>query len=366
MATALRDAGHDVRWATAAEGCGTVAELGFAVDPAGLDVARRRAAVADRLPRIMALPPRQRRGHLFAGFFVVAAAPVMVADLRPLVDSFRPELIVHEIAELGVVPLAVERDIPHVVVAFSGPPSAHAFPMITAELDAWWASLGIELPPDAGLGGDRYLHPFPAGLRADPRWPFERVRSEPIEPPTRVDPWSWLATSGSTRPAVYVTFGTERAAAEAPWTELLEAIGDRDIDALITTGAHGDVPALGHPPRNVRVERYVPQGQVLERVAAVVSHAGAGTMLGAARAGVPQVAVPLFADQWDNADAITSAGAALVCEEDQRTAAAMGSALDRVLADDRYRTAAGSLAGEIGLLPTAADLVPVLEAAARI
>lgn len=366
MASALRDAGHEVRWATAAKACGTVAGLGFAVDPAGLDVARRRAVVADRLPGIMALPPRQRRGPLFAGLFAVAAAPAMAADVRPLVESFRPDLVVHEMAELGIVPLAVERGIPHVVVAFSGRPSAHALPTITAELSAWWASLGLDLPQHAGLAGDCYLHPFPAGLHADPPWPFERLRPESGEPSPPVEPPSWMASFGSTRPAVYVTFGTERAAADAPWIALLEAIGDRDIDALVTTGAHADLGPLGRLPGNIRVERFVPQGQVLGRVAAVVSHAGAGTMLGASSAGVPQVVVPIFADQWENADAIASAGAAILCEEDERTAASLGSTLDSVVVDDACRTAAASIAWEMSLMPRAAEHVPKLEALAQI
>src|SRR5699024_4990351 len=144
-------------------------------------------------------------------------------------------------------------------------------------------------------------------------------------------------------PAVYVTFGTERAAADAPWSALLDAIGDRSIDALVTTGAHGGAGALGRVPGNVRIERFVPQAQVLDRVAAVLSHGGAGTMLGAASAGVPQIVVPLFADQWENADAIASAGAAILCEEHERTAGAVGAALDRVMRDDRFRTAAASV-----------------------
>jgi UDP:flavonoid glycosyltransferase YjiC (YdhE family) len=362
----LRDAGHEVRWATAPESCGTVAGLGFAVEPAGLDVPRRRDLLADRLPQIMALPPRQRRGHLFAGFFVEAAAPVMAADVRPVVESFRPDLVVHEMAELGIVPLAVERGIPHVVVAFSGPPPALALPMINAELSRWWEQLGLDLPPHAGLAGDRYLHPFPAGLGADPPWSFDRLRPASVEPEPGYQPPPWLASFGSTRPAVYVTFGTERTAATAPWPALLEAIGGREIDALVTTGAHGDVEALQELPGNVRVERYVPQGHVLERVSAVVSHAGAGTMLGAVSAGAPQVVVPIFADQWDNADAIASAGAALVCEEDARTAAALGSALDRVIVDDECRTAAGSISQEMRMMPTAADLVPLLESTERV
>ena len=341
-----------------------MAELGFTVEPAGLDVTRRRAAVADRLPRVLALPPPPRRAQLTPGFSAAAAAPAMAADVRPLVESFRPDLVIHEAAELGIVPLAVERGIPHVVVAFSGPPPAHALPTITAELDAWWSSLGLDLPPHAGLAGDRYLHPFAAALHADPAWPFERLRPAPVEAPPGLEALSWLASFGATRPGVYVTFGTERTAADAPWPALLEAIGDREVDALVTTGTHADEATFGRLPANVRVERFVPQGEVLGRVAAVVSHAGAGTMLGAAGAGVPQVVVPIFADQWENADAIASAGAAILCEQDQRTAASLGAALDGVLRDECWRTAAAALAMEMSLLPTAPDHVPMLEAAA--
>jgi hypothetical protein len=35
-------------------------------------------------------------------------------------------------------------------------------------------------------------------------------------------------------------------------------IGDSEIDALVTTGAHTDAGKLGRLPDNVRVERYVP------------------------------------------------------------------------------------------------------------
>jgi UDP:flavonoid glycosyltransferase YjiC (YdhE family) len=164
---------------------------------------------------------------------------------------------------------------------------------------------------------------------------------------------------------VYVTFGTERTAADAPWPALVGAIGDREVDALVTTGPHADAGRFGRLPGNVRVERHVPQDQVLGRVAAVVSHAGAGTMLGAAGAGVPQVVVPLFADQWDNADAIASAGAAILCEVGERTAASLGAALDRVLAEEGWRTAAAAVARDLSVMPTAADHVPGLEAAVR-
>jgi UDP:flavonoid glycosyltransferase YjiC (YdhE family) len=365
VAAVLREAGHDVRWATAAQSCATVAALGYAVEPAGLDVLRRRAAAADRLPQIMRLPPRERRGPLFTEFFVKAAAPVMAADVRPLVDSFGPDLVVHETAELGVVPLAVERGIPHVVVAFSGPLPVHAAPMVSAELAAWWETLGLALPAHAGLAGDLYLHPFPPAFRADPSWPFERLGPTPVEPDPPVEPPAWLEALGSSRPAVYVTFGTEPTAADAPWPALLDALGARDLDALITTGPHADASTFGRVPGNVRVEQYVPQHEVLGRVAAVLSHAGAGTTLGAASAGVPQITVPLFADQWDNADAMAASGAGVVCEVDQRSGASLGSLLDQVMAEDGWRAAAASVAEEMGRMPTAAAHLRALEGLAR-
>lgn len=365
VAVALRDAGHEVSWATAPSGCSTVAALGFKVDPAGLDVPDRRAALVDRLPQIMALPPRERRGHLFAGFFVQAAGPAMLDDLRPLVDAVQPDMVVHEAAELGIAPLASERSIPRVVVAFSGPPSRQARPTVSAALTAWWASLGLEVPPHGGLAGDRYLHPFPERLGAEPPWAFERLRPHSSAADAPAEPPGWLGALGADRPAVYVTFGTEPTAADAPWGSLVEALGDRDIDALLTTGAHGDLGALGPLPANVRVERFVPQALVLERVAAVVSHAGAGTMLGAAGAGVPQLVLPIFADQWDNADAIVSAGAAILCEEGERSADGLGTALDRLLADGAARVAAGAIADELRTMPTAVDHVLGLEALAQ-
>ena len=106
-ASVLRDAGHEVRWATALEACGTVAGLGFAVDPAGLDVGRpacRDWPTAFR--RSWPCRPVNDVGTCSSGFFAVAAAPATMPVVRPLVESFRPDLVVHEIAELGIVPLA--------------------------------------------------------------------------------------------------------------------------------------------------------------------------------------------------------------------------------------------------------------------
>ena len=85
---------------------------------------------------------------------------------------------------------------------------------------------------------------------------------------------------------------------------------------------------------NVHVEQWVPQADVLAHAALVVCHGGSGTTLGALAAGRPLVVVPLFADQPFNAARAGIVGAGVAALDDVRPR------LERVLADERYRSAA--------------------------
>ena len=120
VAVALRAAGHTVHWAIASDGGDAVAAMGFEWSPAGVTVPTRRKLSEPDLPRIMALPPAQRRGPLFAALFARIAAPVMREDLTALFDTFRPELVVRETGEVAAVPMSLARDVPLVTVGFSG------------------------------------------------------------------------------------------------------------------------------------------------------------------------------------------------------------------------------------------------------
>ena len=93
-----------------------------------------------------------------------------------------------------------------------------------------------------------------------------------------------------------------------------------------------------------------------------VSHGGAGTVLGAAAHGVPQVLYPIAADQWENADAVSRAGAGVVCELEHRNATALAEAFQRALLEPELRAAAGVVAAEIAAMPIAADHVAAIEA----
>jgi UDP:flavonoid glycosyltransferase YjiC (YdhE family) len=173
---------------------------------------------------------------------------------------------------------------------------------------------------------------------------------------------TWLDQLGSTRPLVYITAGTEPGGTMAPWGAAIAALGSLDVDAIATIGHRLDPSVLGDVPSNVRVERFVPQRFILDKASVVMSHAGAGSMLGAARRGIPQLLYPSFADQWENADAATGAGVAITCELDGRSADDIGNALQRLLQDNRFRDAASRVADEMEAMPTPTDHVATIEA----
>jgi len=361
LASELRAAGHDVLFVTARDSCELVAGFGFTVRPGGITPAERRAALAPRMPEVNALPPRARRGLLFSVMFAQTAAPAMRVDLAPIMDEFRPDVVLHETGELAAAPLARARGIPHVTVAFSGVVPQWAHDMVLAGLAPLWSDEGLAAPTFADVCGDLYLHPFPPSFdQAPPTVSVRPMRPSAVWSATDGPP-EWLDGLGADRPLVYLTSGTEPAAAQAPWVAALEALGDFDVDALATIGRHVDPDLLGPIPTNVRVERFVPQQFVLERATLVMSHAGAGSLLGAAAAGVPQLLNPIWADQWENADAASGAGVAITCELDQRTASDIAAALQRVLQEPQFADAASRVAGEVAAMPTPVDHVATIE-----
>ncbi|HEY3485092.1 MAG TPA: glycosyltransferase [Ilumatobacteraceae bacterium] len=364
LALALRSRGHDVHWATAADGGALVAAMGFEWSAAGMTTADRRDAAADDLVHIMQLPMAHRRGPLFATFFARAAGPVMQRDLAPILDRVRPDVVVREVAELGVAPMAAARGIPLVTVAFSGVLPEAARRDVMADLGPLWHAEGLDDPSWDDVYGQIYLHPFPPSFGQQPDSSAVRPARPTGTPPSEQPP-EWVGLLGAARPCVYVTSGTERTATTFPWRDVFAVIAGLDVDAVATIGSHVDPADIGPVPGNVRVERFVPQGDVLRRSAVVVSHGGAGSVLGAASHGLPQLVVPLFADQWQNALAVSDAGCGVLADPDNRSADDIDAALHTLLGRAAHRDAATLVADEIAAMPTATDLIDEIEALAE-
>lgn len=125
---------------------------------------------------------------------------------------------------------------------------------------------------------------------------------------------------------------------------IVGSLAARDLRGLVTTGGQADRDSLGAAP-HVECFDWLAHAAVLPVADAVVTHAGLGTCAGALSHGVPLVCVPIARDQHLNAERVAAAGAGIALAPDA-TSAAIGAALDEVLADPAYAAAARRLAAE--------------------
>jgi UDP:flavonoid glycosyltransferase YjiC (YdhE family) len=155
---------------------------------------------------------------------------------------------------------------------------------------------------------------------------------------------------------------------------LVEGAAALDVEVLVTTGRTVDPAMLGPQPAHVHAARFVPQKDVLAAAAAVVCHAGVGTVYGALSVGVPLVVAPLAADQPICAMGCVLAGAAVslapvppppevlayTTDPTAVTAIQVSEATTRVLETPSYRQAAQRIAAEIAAAPPPSSIRPWL------
>jgi MGT family glycosyltransferase len=123
------------------------------------------------------------------------------------------------------------------------------------------------------------------------------------------------------------------------------ALGRLPVRGLITTGP-AISPSEIDAPANVTVVETAPHSEVLREAAAVVTHAGHGTAMKSLAAGVPMVAIPIGRDQPDIAARVAHSGAGLRLKP-KASAEKIGAAVERVLVEPSFRSAAGRMADAI-------------------
>jgi UDP:flavonoid glycosyltransferase YjiC (YdhE family) len=120
---------------------------------------------------------------------------------------------------------------------------------------------------------------------------------------------------------VYLTLGTIMNQAPAVFRAVIDGCLRWPVNLVVTTGPDFDAAQLGPLPPSVWTAPFLPQAAVLPHCRAVVSHAGAGTMLGALCYGLPQLCLPQGADQPFNTAALLPTGAALALQPNEITGA---------------------------------------------
>ncbi len=83
-------------------------------------------------------------------------------------------------------------------------------------------------------------------------------------------------------------------------------------------------------------------------------------MLGALAHGLPMLALPRQADQFENAAAVAATGAGETLLPDELAGDAVRRQVELLLHESRYRQAARGLAAEIAVMPTPAQVAEQL------
>jgi MGT family glycosyltransferase len=220
-------------------------------------------------------------------------------------------------------------------------------PLLLLDLDRKWGAAMVSQQP---ASFDFPAHPRPAHFHYTAPW-HTRGRDAGVSFP-------WDRLDG--RPLVYASMGTLQNKLRHVYAAIAEAAGGLDVQLVLSLGsptARLDMK----PPDNVIVVPFAPQLDLLDRSAAVITHAGLNTTLEALARGLPMVCLPVTNDQPGIARRVEYLGAGLVLAAGRARPGRVHRLLGRVLADPAYRASAGRLRDQMRGLDGPALAADVIE-----
>lgn len=311
---------------------------------------------------------RRQRGPSSIKFlwedFLVPLGAVMATDLEPVVDDFRPDVLVVDQQAIGAALLARRRRLRWVTLATTSAEFDNPYGVMAA-VGQWVDDrlrefqLAAGVPAEEAAGGDlrfsdqlTLVCSVPALLRTP-----EAAETLPpgtvfigsgagLRQPQPDFPWSWLDPA---RAKVLVSLGTVTREAGGRFlrvaTEALAGMSDRVQTVIVAPpGIVDDLAAAA--PAGVLVRDKVPQLELMSHLSAVVCHGGNNTVCEALSQGVPLVIAPVRDDQPLIAEQVTRAGAGVRVRFGLVNAAGVAAAVGSVLGDSAYQTAAQRLQGD--------------------
>ena len=292
-----------------------------------------------------------------------------------------PALLTHGVPFVRIVscnPLEVKG--PDVAPAYSGLPaddrSAWAafreeydrtHRPIWSAFDAWVQEQGAPPLPDLEFihtSPDLNLYVYPQELDYLDRRPLDQTWHRLDSSVRQTDPDFSLPTVVANRPAgsklVYLSLGSLGSADVDLMRRLVEVLGRTPHRYIVSKGPQHAEFELAD---NMFGAEFLPQISIIPQVDAVITHAGNNTTTESMHYGKPMIALPLFWDQYDNAQRIDETGFGARLDTFRFSQADMEAALERVLGDaelqQRTAQAGERVRGSDGLR-NAADLIEAL------
>lgn len=300
--------------------------------------------------------------QLFARAFVSVLGQHFGEDLIEALEEHRPNLVVRETIEYGGY-LAAERwSVPQAALDI-GPLAPYEHPVVLEELNAQRRHFGLDPVSDP-------WHPLRT-LRASvmpetfypphTRLPGARYYRLPTEADS-VSLAPAMADLPDDRPLVLASLGSVAPTMLGERPRLLdiiiEAIGGLPVTGVVALGAGRDPKQWrGVRATNVHLTSFVQQRTLLSTCDVFVTHAGFNSTREALSAGVPIVALPIFAEQPANATRVVELGAGVRLDIEDVTPTALRSAIARVLSEPTFRARARGLQRRSLALPPLSQIV---------
>jgi UDP:flavonoid glycosyltransferase YjiC (YdhE family) len=295
-------------------------------------------------------------------YFARSAAGRAV-DLLSLADEWKPDLVIHEDTEFAGALVAVRSGARHIVHGLGLMPSVDVWAAFNGRLDQLGRDFGVSDLAER-VRGAVYLHICPPALqhRGEQVWrrslPLHHSAGMPADGERLPDAIAALPY----RETIHLTLGTVFHEATDVLLSAIASLRELPHNLVVTIGPGVDRALFGPQPAHVLLEPYLPHALLLPRCCLVVSHGGAGAMLGALTYGLPQLLLPQGGDQFANARACQHAGVALVLSAEQVSPASVGDAARRLLNETSFTLAAEAVQAEIAAMPNAEQLLPMLTA----
>lgn len=162
------------------------------------------------------------------------------------------------------------------------------------------------------------------------------------EPAARPEELASFLASGEPPLVISESTLASRRAADNPFDLAIRAVQKLGRRAILLSSDPGRVPTS--LPQGIGYFGFVPLSELLPKVAGFVHHGGMGSLSQGLIAGVPQLTVPRFMDQPDNAGRLAKCGASINLSPRGLTTERLAASIDRLLNDGEYRRRSQELA----------------------
>ncbi|RZT15959.1 MGT family glycosyltransferase [Mycobacterium sp. BK558] len=389
LASILRDRGHRIVFAAESSWAGRIAPFGFVEELVDLAAPAEGAADEDAgafwTQFIAETAPEFRKPTIeqLATFIqptyqaLIDGARYCEPRLRDIIAQHRPDVIVED--NVVLFPALVTAGVPFVRIVscspleipgpdvpppFSGLPSAdrtewdayrgefdRTHRAMWTDFDAWVQAQGAAPLPDLEFmprDNSAGLYVYPAEADYVDRRPLDTTWTRMDSSVRETDDAYPLPAAVADRPAgsalVYLSLGSLGGADVELMQRLVDVLGTTRHRYIVSKGPQADRITLAD---NMVGEQMLPQTKVIPQVDLVISHGGNNTVTETLHFGKPLIVLPLFWDQYENAQRVDELGFGIRLDTYRFTDDELTDAVDRLLADTALRDRLADLGAAI-------------------